>query len=39
LPLASTTTRTLRLREDGHGLFTEADLDPADPDVQSLADR
>jgi HK97 family phage prohead protease len=39
LPLADTLTRTLRLREDEHGLFTEADLDPSDPDVQSLASK
>jgi HK97 family phage prohead protease len=39
LPLADTLTRTLRLREDDHGLFTEADLDPRDPDVQSLASK
>lgn len=36
LPLARTTSGTLRLVEDNHGLAFEADLDPSDPDVQRL---
>lgn len=36
LPLARTTSGTLRLAEDSRGLSVEADLDPSDPDVQSL---
>jgi HK97 family phage prohead protease len=36
LPLARTRSGTLRLSEDDRGLRVEADLDPDDPDVQSL---
>lgn len=36
LPLARTTSGTLRLREDNTGLLVDADLDPQDADVQSL---
>jgi HK97 family phage prohead protease len=37
LPLARTTSGTLRLSEDDIGLLVDADLDPQDADVQSLA--
>jgi len=36
LPIARSTAGTLRLAEDGHGLLVDADLDPQDPEVQSL---
>jgi HK97 family phage prohead protease len=36
LPLARTSTGTLRLREDDQGLRFDADLDTSDPDVQTL---
>lgn len=36
LPLARTVSGTLRLSEDTHGLYVEADLDPEDLDVQAL---
>jgi HK97 family phage prohead protease len=36
LPLARTTSGTLRLREDKRGLRFEADLDVNDPDVQRI---
>ncbi|MEV6046043.1 HK97 family phage prohead protease [Streptomyces xanthochromogenes] len=36
LTLARTKSGTLRLAEDGTGLHTEADLDPASPHVQAL---
>ena len=36
LPLARTTSGTLRLSEDSRGLRVDATLDPDDPDVQSL---
>lgn len=36
LPLARTTSGTLRLSSDAHGLKIEADLDPENPTVQSL---
>jgi HK97 family phage prohead protease len=36
LPIARTTAGTLRLAQDGHGLLVDADLDPQDPEVQSL---
>jgi HK97 family phage prohead protease len=39
LPLARTTSGTLRLREDKRGLHFEADLDPEDPDVQRIAPK
>lgn len=39
LPLARTTSGTLRLSEDARGLRVEADLDPTDPDVQALAPK
>jgi HK97 family phage prohead protease len=35
--MARTKAGTLRLKEDGVGLLVEADLNPADPDVQRLA--
>lgn len=34
--MARTTNGTLRLREDDHGLWFEADLDPADVDAQRV---
>lgn len=37
LPLARTKSGTLRLEEREQGLWVDADLDPEDPDVQSLA--
>lgn len=37
LPLARTKSGTLQLSEDNTGLRVEADLDPEDPDVQSLS--
>lgn len=37
MPLARTMSGTLSLSEDDHGLKVEADLDPEDHDVQSLA--
>lgn len=37
MPLARTTSGTLRLVEDDRGLKVEADLDPEDPDVISLS--
>lgn len=39
LPLARTKSGTLRLAADNVGLAVEADLDPADPDVQRLAPK
>lgn len=36
LTLARTKSGTMRLSEDATGLYVEADLDPASPDVQSL---
>lgn len=36
LPLARTTSGTMRLFQDERGLRFEADLDPTDPDVQRL---
>ncbi|MDX6692301.1 MAG: uncharacterized protein QOG15_3758 [Solirubrobacteraceae bacterium] len=36
MPIARTTSRTLMLSEDDHGLKVEATLDPQDPDVRSL---
>jgi len=39
LPLARTTSGTLRLAEDEKGLRVEADLDPSDPDVRALAPK
>jgi HK97 family phage prohead protease len=36
LPLARTKSGTLRLEERERGLWVDADLDPEDPDVQSL---
>lgn len=36
LPLARTVSGTMQLTEDNHGLKVDADLDPEDPDVQSL---
>jgi HK97 family phage prohead protease len=37
LPLARTKSGTLQLSEDNTGLRVDADLDPEDPDVQSLS--
>lgn len=37
--IARTTNGTLRLHEDDTGLRVEADLDPADPDVQYIAPK
>jgi HK97 family phage prohead protease len=39
MPLARTKSGTLRLRVDDHGLFTEADLEKSDPDVQRLVPK
>jgi HK97 family phage prohead protease len=39
LPLARSTTGSLRLSEDEKGLHVEADLDPDDPDVARLAPK
>jgi HK97 family phage prohead protease len=39
LPLARTTSDTLKLNADKHGLFMRAYLDPDDPDVQRLAPK
>ena len=39
LPLARTIGGSLRLSEDDTGLRVEADLDPADPDVQRLTPK
>ena len=36
MPLARTKSGTLTLSEDARGLRVDADLDPSDPDVQSL---
>lgn len=36
LPLARTSSKTLLLSEDGHGLRVETDLDTSDPDVQRV---
>lgn len=36
LPLARTSSGTLRLSTDARGLRVEADVDPTDPDVQAL---
>lgn len=36
MTLARTKSGTLRLAEDDTGLYTEADLDPANPEVQAL---
>ena len=39
LPLARTTSGTLRLKEDSRGLVIDADLDPSDPDVQRIVPK
>ena len=39
LPLARTRSGTLTLREDDHGLYMEASLDPSDPDVRSIVPK
>lgn len=39
LPLARTSSGTLTLTEDSRGLKVDADLDPSDPDVASLAPK
>lgn len=36
LPLARTSSGTLHLEEDGHGLRVRAQLDPTDPDVAAI---
>lgn len=37
LPLARTRSGTLEIKEDDHGLFMSATLDPKDPDVDRIA--
>lgn len=37
IPLASTQSGTLQLRQDKNGLYMEAELDPANPKAQELA--
>lgn len=37
IPLASTQSGTLQLRQDANGLYMEAELDPANPKAQELA--
>jgi uncharacterized protein len=39
LPLARTRSGTMMLREDDHGLYMEARLDPRDPDVRSIVPK
>lgn len=39
LPLARTTSGTLRLSEDDIGLLVEAELEPSDPDVQAIVPK
>lgn len=39
LPLARTKSGTMTLTEDARGLKVDADLDPSDPDVQSLVPK
>lgn len=39
LPLARTKSGTLALKEDKHGLFMRAMLDPEDPDVRQIAPK
>ena len=39
LPLARTTTDTLKLETDTHGLLMRAFMDPEDPDVQRIAPK
>lgn len=39
LPLARTKSGTLRLEQDDNGLWTEADLEPTDPDVMRIAPK
>jgi len=39
LPLATTGSGTLTLREDSHGLHFVSELDPTDPDVQRLVPK
>ena len=39
LPLASAKSGTLQLSEDDRGLMVRAELDPSDPDVQSLVPK
>lgn len=39
LPLARTRSGTLKLIEDAHGLKIETELDPTDPDVQSIVPK
>lgn len=39
LPLARTKSGTLTIREDSRGLYMEAELDPSDPQVQSIVPK
>lgn len=39
LPLARTRSGTLKLSEDDHGLYMEADLDASDPDVARIVPK
>lgn len=39
LPLARTRSGTLKLTQDDRGLFIESELDPTDPDVQSIVPK
>ena len=39
LPLARTRSGTLKLSEDERGLYMETELDPEDPDVQSIVPK
>lgn len=39
LPLARTRSGTMTLKEDDHGLYMEARLDPRDPDVRSIVPK
>lgn len=39
LPMARTRSGTLKLSEDGRGLYMEAELDPEDPDVRAIVPK
>jgi HK97 family phage prohead protease len=39
LPLARSTAGNLTMKEDDHGLFIRAELDPTDPDVQRIVPK
>jgi HK97 family phage prohead protease len=39
LPLARTKSGTLQVKEDAHGLFFRAELDPSDPDVAAIVPK